>query len=163
MATGVWREADAGGSRSRGARSAACASGLLLVLLIAACGGDSSEPAPQAATVTISAPETVTVTPEPKSPISAGVVGTVAPSNEGTFSMPDEVGKNLQAAQDDLQAVSGNPFFFSGSEDATGAGRAQFLDSGWQVCSQDPAPGTEVRDDADDVLFYVVRNSERCP
>lgn len=77
--------------------------------------------------------------------------------------MPDEVGKNLQAAQDDLQAVSGNPFFFSGSEDATGAGRAQFLDSGWQVCSQDPAPGTEVRDDADDVLFYVVRNSERCP
>jgi hypothetical protein len=77
--------------------------------------------------------------------------------------MPNELGKTLQAAQDDLQAVSGNPFFYSASEDATGADRFQVMDSGWQVCGQDPAPGTQVRDDEDDVVFFVVRVSENCP
>lgn len=28
--------------------------------------------------------------------------------------------------------------------DASGLGRIQVLDSNWQVCSQDPAPGVEV-------------------
>lgn len=80
-----------------------------------------------------------------------------------TFRMPDETGKNLQAAQDDLQAISGNPFFFSASEDATGQDRVQVWDANWKVCSQDPRPGSVVRDDEDDVVFYVVSNEESCP
>jgi hypothetical protein len=72
------------------------------------------------------------------------------------------VGKNLQIAQDDLQEASGDPFFVSFSEDATAADRVQILDSGWQVCAQDPAPGTRIGL-YDDVTLYTVRVSETCP
>jgi hypothetical protein len=82
---------------------------------------------------------------------------------EDTFVMPDETGKTLQAAQDDLQAVSGNPFFYSSSEDATGDGRGQWVDSGWQVCSQNHDAGTEVSADDEHIVFSVVRTSEDCP
>lgn len=57
--------------------------------------------------------------------------------------MPNEVGKTLQEAQDDVQAVSGNAGFWSNSEDALGANRSQILDSNWKVvCSQKPKPQT---------------------
>ncbi|MPZ94916.1 MAG: PASTA domain-containing protein [Propionibacteriales bacterium] len=76
--------------------------------------------------------------------------------------MPDATGQNLQVAQDALQAATNDPYFISFSEDATSADRAQTLDSGWVVCSQDPAAGTAVSLD-DDVTFFVVRVSEECP
>jgi len=76
--------------------------------------------------------------------------------------MPDETGKNLQVAQDDLQEAANDPFHVSFSEDATGAQRTQVLDSGWQVCSQEPAPGASVGLN-DVVTFYVVRLTETCP
>jgi hypothetical protein len=76
--------------------------------------------------------------------------------------MPDETGIGLQSAQDDLQTVSGNPFYVSFSEDATGAGRGQWVDSGWVVCSQTPSAGTRVTKRRD-VTFFVVRVSEECP
>ena len=65
---------------------------------------------------------------------------------KNTFTMPDETGKNLQAAQDDLQAISGNPVFYSGSQDATDQDRGQWWDRDWKVCSQDPAPGAAVEE-----------------
>ncbi|MFB9314409.1 hypothetical protein [Nocardioides plantarum] len=91
-----------------------------------------------------------------------GVVGTEGPVAADTFSLPDETGKVLQAAQDDVQAVSGNPLFFTASEDATGAARFQVLDSNWQVCSQEPAGGTQVDIDST-ITFYVVKLDELCP
>jgi hypothetical protein len=76
--------------------------------------------------------------------------------------MPDEVGIDLQSAQDDLQTDSGDPFYISFSEDATGADRGQWLDSDWVVCSSDPLPGVTVTRQTD-VTFYVVRLDESCP
>lgn len=132
----------------------------MLATAMAGCGANTaSDPAP-APTVT------ATVTASTESNSDDGQVGggqDDVGNGKGTFTMPDESGKNLQAAQDDLQAVSGNPFFYSDSEDATGADRGQWMDSGWQVCAQDPAPGTTVRDDEDDVVLFVVRVSESCP
>jgi hypothetical protein len=120
----------------------------------------TATPAPAPTTVV-----TVTATPipTPSGQPTDSQVGNNPPAADGRFIMPDERGKNLQASQDDLQAITGNPFYYSGSNDATGAGRFQILDSGWQVCSQKPAPGTNLSVDYDGVVFNVVRNSETCP
>ncbi|KAB2807521.1 hypothetical protein F9L07_26140 [Pimelobacter simplex] len=56
-----------------------------------------------------------------------------------TFVMPSLVGMNLQAAQDQLQALGS---FLLTQTDATGAGRFQVLDRNWKVCFQVPAPGS---------------------
>ena len=42
--------------------------------------------------------------------------------------MPSEVGIGLQAAQDDIQSVSGDPLYFTSSHDATGQERHQIWD-----------------------------------
>ncbi|GAA5153416.1 hypothetical protein GCM10023340_35430 [Nocardioides marinquilinus] len=99
---------------------------------------------------------------KPGGPVGRGQVGGQSNAGGDSFALPDETGKNLQAAQDDVQAVSGIPFFVTFSEDASGEGRAQILDSGWQVCSQQPAAGTMVSVE-DDITFFVVRVSESCP
>lgn len=104
-------------------------------------------------------------TPEP-SASATGRVGEepTAKADADTFPMPNEVGKVLQVAQDDIQAVSGNPFFFTASEDATGEARFQVMDSNWVVCSQKPAAGKPVKlDNSTDVTFYVVKTGESCP
>ena len=67
-----------------------------------------------------------------------------------------------QAAQDDLQRVSGNPLYFSSSSDATGQGRQQIVDRDWQVCSQNVAPGASVGSETT-VNFGVVKDYETCP
>jgi hypothetical protein len=77
--------------------------------------------------------------------------------------MPNEVGKSLQAAQDDLQAVSDVPLFFSSSQDATGAGRMQIIDRNWKVCSQNRKAGSRVSIDDSGIVFAVVRDTETCP
>lgn len=78
------------------------------------------------------------------------------------FTMPNEVGKSLQGAQDDLQEITGDPLFISESEDATGAGRFQVLDRGWQVCGQNVAPGETFTADTR-IVFAVVKSYEDCP
>jgi hypothetical protein len=107
---------------------------------------------------------------------TAAAVGTghavEAPRSEGTeadpapaldsFTMPNEVGKILQTAQDDVQRAAGNPLFLSHSEDATGQDRFQILDRNWQVCSQNIAPGRTVPWDGH-VVFSVVKLDESCP
>ncbi len=75
--------------------------------------------------------------------------------------MPDLVGSNLQVAQDAMQALTGNPLFFTTSTDLTGQGRAQVLDANWQVCSQSLLPGT-VFDESTIIDFGVVKNEEFC-
>ncbi len=76
--------------------------------------------------------------------------------------MPNEVGKVLQVAQDDIQRVSGNPVYITFSKDATGAGRHQVVDSNWQVCSQNVAPGTKATDSTI-ITFAAVKLTEVCP
>jgi hypothetical protein len=79
-----------------------------------------------------------------------------------SWTMPNETGKTLQAAQDDLQALTGNPGFISTSEDLTGQGRQQIMDRNWQVCSSTPAPGSSFTAQTN-VVFGVVRDTETCP
>ena len=55
--------------------------------------------------------------------------------------MPDVTCMNLQVAQDTIQRGG---VFFSRSNDATGKGRSQLVDSNWTVVSQSPAAGSPV-------------------
>ena len=79
-----------------------------------------------------------------------------------TFVMPNEVGKVLQTAQDDIQRVSGNPLFITYSVDATGQGRHQILDRDWKVCGQNVAPHKRVSPKTK-ITFSVVKLDESCP
>jgi hypothetical protein len=58
---------------------------------------------------------------------------------------------NLQAAQDLIQE---NGVFFSRSDDASGEGRMQVIDSNWIVVGQTPAAGSPVSE-AEAVLSVV--------
>lgn len=72
--------------------------------------------------------------------------------------MPDVRCKNLQAAQNSIQAAG---VFFSRSDDATGAGRLQVVDSNWIVVSQQPAPGELIGEG--DAVLSVVKTTESNP
>jgi beta-lactam-binding protein with PASTA domain len=72
--------------------------------------------------------------------------------------MPDVMCMNLQQAQDTIQAAGA---FFSRSEDATGQGRAQLIDSNWIVVGQRPAPGTPIGEG--DAVLSVVKIGESSP
>lgn len=104
-------------------------------------------------------------TPVVHAPSSPAAVETPTPTpsgGDGSFVMPNEVGKVLQTAQDDLQRVSHDPVFFSHSKDATGQGRFQVLDRDWKVCSQNVPSGRKVAFDAH-IVFNVVKLDESCP
>lgn len=75
--------------------------------------------------------------------------------------MPNEVGSGLQAAQDDIQRVSGDPVFFTHSHDLLGD-RFQVFDRNWQVCVQNVAPGQTVSP-VGHIDFGVVKLDETCP
>jgi hypothetical protein len=55
--------------------------------------------------------------------------------------VPSEVGKNHQAAQDDLQA---HGFFNLRERDCTGRGRLLLFDRNWRVVRQSPRAGSRV-------------------
>jgi hypothetical protein len=74
--------------------------------------------------------------------------------------MPNEVGKVLQDAQDDVQRVSGDPIFFSHSHDLRGS-RLQILDRDWKVCTQNLAPGSKASA-IEHIDFGVVKLAESC-
>ena len=150
--TGVWR--------------ATIVSGLAIAL--AGCGGGGGSSAPSTVTATSRVTVTETPTQQPTStyltpPDSSTVQSPPAESSPAeSWTMPNEIGKNLQRAQDDLQALTGNPMFVSTSEDLTGMGRMQIMDRNWQVCSSTPPPGS-VFTSQTNVVFGVVRDSENCP
>jgi hypothetical protein len=125
-------------------------------LLLAACG---SAAAP--GRVTTGAPSSA-ASSSPTTSTSRAPATDTGSAEDDSFVMPNEVGKILQAAQDDIQRVSGNPIFFTSSTDANGAGRHQILDRDWRVCTQSVAAGTKVGPDAR-IDFGVVRTSETCP
>jgi hypothetical protein len=141
---------------------------LLPALALVGCGSSSGTSGASSITGTPAPAPVETSTPAPvtsrPAPVATSVPpATTQPPESSSFVMPNEVGKVLQDAQDDLQRVSGNPLYFSSSSDATGAGRHQILDRDWQVCSQSIAPGATVAD-SETPDFAVVRiDTETCP
>lgn len=135
-------------------------------LTLTACAGAGT------ATQTVTAVETVTASSEPEPTSTPTPTPTPSPTRtsrepepdptpepELTFVMPDVIGINLQEAQDYLQSLGS---YLLDQEDASGAGRIQILDRNWYVCSQQPAPGTEVPIETV-VTLYSVKLDERCP
>ncbi|QVI58455.1 PASTA domain-containing protein [Nocardioides faecalis] len=163
-----------------GIASLAVGAVIILALIGALFGEDDSEPAASTTTTDPSPTATVTVTatptPSPGPAEETGAPAEAEAENEASkkagekaadepadaWTMPDEVGKNLQAAQDHIQGVTDDPFFVTLSEDATGEGRFQVLDSNWQVCSQSVAPGEKFSANTE-ITFYTVKLSETCP
>lgn len=143
--------------------------GLLAGIVAVAVSGCSGGSAPAPATVTVhdTAPSSrvQAASTAPGSATAPVVAPPVAapPVEAQSWVMPDLSGQNLQAAQDAIQALTGNPGFFSTSTDLTGQARMQVMDRNWQVCSSTPAPG-EMFTVGSSVDFGVVKlDSESCP
>lgn len=160
-------------SRTFGPAAASTFLGALL-LGLTGCGGDSSQgntntttetatptvPATTTETSTVTAPASPSATtPSETTPDSPSASTSALPIR---FKMPNEVGRTLQEAQDDVQRVSGNPAFFTTSTDARGANRSQVIDSNWVVCSQSEEPGNSQNQESQ-ISFDVVKIGEDCP
>jgi hypothetical protein len=102
------------------------------------------------AVVTTTAPTTTAAPTTTGAPTTTAAPATTAAPPPAL--MPNVVCMNLQAAQDFIQSETG--IFLSRSEDATGAGRRQLVDSNWIVVAQRPAPGTPIGE-GDAVLSAV--------
>lgn len=151
--------------------------GALLVAgagLLSACASSGQAPAdstsPRVSTVTVTQSATTapskTTAPSDTSASSettAPPAKTSSGDSGATFTMPNEVGKVLQTAQDDLQRVTHDPVFYTGSKDATGRGRHQILDRDWKVCSQNVPAGRRVERRTVIITFSVVKLTETCP
>jgi hypothetical protein len=70
--------------------------------------------------------------------------------------MPQVICMNLQDAQNEIQD---HGVFYSRSEDATGRGRSQIIDSNWQVVAQSPDPGSPIGEG--DAMLSVVKFGEQ--
>jgi hypothetical protein len=87
---------------------------------------------------------------------------TTAAAKPSRWTMPNLVGTDLQAAQNAIQKLTGDPIFLTGSHDATGRGRHQILDTDWRVCTQNVAPGATFTPKTR-IDFGAVKNGESCP
>ncbi|MEU0199145.1 MULTISPECIES: PASTA domain-containing protein [unclassified Streptomyces] len=74
-----------------------------------------------------------------------------------TATLPDLVGQDLQAAQDEAQAAG---FYVLDDQDASGQNRLQVMDRNWVVCSQEPSAGTHPTDTK--VVLFAVKDGESC-
>jgi hypothetical protein len=146
----------------------ACGGALATALIASGCGesGSSDQATKTVTQVVVTEVKTVQSpadepAQETKSASTRNSEDAGTGGGSGSFSMPDEGGRGLQEAQDDVQRVSGNPIFFTDSSDASGQGRMQIIDSNWKVCSQNVAPGTSVNQDTD-ISFAAVKLGEDC-
>jgi hypothetical protein len=80
-----------------------------------------------------------------------------ADTESDTATLPDLVGQDLQAAQDEAQDAG---FYVLDDQDASGQHRLQVFDRNWTVCSQDPEAGTHPTDTP--VTLYAVKDNESC-
>jgi hypothetical protein len=140
----------------------------LTAVALAGCGsssgsGSTADVTPSTETASSPAPLPTASLPAASAAPNTIPPPTSKPAESSSFVMPNEVGKVLQDAQDDLQSVSGNPLYFSTSSDATGAGRHQILDRDWKVCSQSIPPGTTVTSNETPDFAVVRVNTETCP
>jgi hypothetical protein len=142
------------------------ATGAVSVLAVgtAACGSSGSSDSVATVTQTKTVVERAPDSSASDNPSGGGVdSGGGSDSGGESWKMPDETGKDLQAAQDDIQALTDDGIFFTDSHDVSGEDRSQFLDRDWQVCTQEPAPGARITPDTK-IDFGVVRvDTEQCP
>lgn len=117
---------------------------------------DTTEPATTSAPTT--APPTTTAAPTTAPPTTAPPTTAPPTTAAPEVPMPDVTCMNLQMAQDTIQTAG---VFFSRSEDATGAGRRQVLDSNWIVVGQTPAPGALIGEG--EAVLSVVKIGEPAP
>ncbi len=153
-------------------RLAVCAATGLFALTLSGCAssGSGGGTSPSAATVpSTPAPVTVTQTVHATSSKPAAPPTTAPPKQpkrhrpvqaSGAWVMPNEIGRSLQHAQDDVQRASGDPLFVSHSHDMV-EDRFQILDSDWKVCTQNVAPGSKLGPTAH-IDFGVVKLDESC-
>ena len=134
---------------------------LLLVgalCLVAGCGGANASPASIAPVRDIpvaQSSDTREVAPSVSKPVPTDTAH--------SWTMPDLRGKNLRAAQDAIQALTGSRVWYTSTIDLTGRGRHQVRDRNWQVCSSTPAPGDSFTAKARINLGVVRVGSESCP
>jgi hypothetical protein len=95
---------------------------------------------------------------EESTPAETTVAAEAEPKRTDKFRVPRLVGRNLQLAQDILQARGS---YLLDQQDASGLGRLQLLDSNWVVCKQRPAPGVRVPVDRM-VRLSAVKYGESC-
>ena len=96
---------------------------------------------------------------EPSNPDSDPSTANVTPSKPAAPVMPSVVGMVLQDAQNLLQSQGS---YLMDQVDASGAGRIQFFDSNWRVCSQEPLAGSPLST-IDVVTLGAVKLDESCP
>ncbi|MFE6621285.1 PASTA domain-containing protein [Streptomyces sp. NPDC008086] len=94
--------------------------------------------------------------PETDAPASETAADEAEAESE-TAALPDLVGKDLQAAQDEAQAAG---FYVLDDQDASGQNRLQVFDRNWTVCRQEPEAGTHPTDTP--VTLYAVKDDETC-
>lgn len=140
-------------------RTAAAAFAAALLLTLTACEGtdSSSSSKPETASRdTNDKPKTDTsADTETDQDTSESDAGAEAASE--TAELPDLVGMDLQAAQDEAQGAG---FYFLDDQDASGQNRLQVLDRNWVVCSQEPEAGTHPTDTK--VTLFAVKDTESC-
>ena len=115
-----------------------------VIAVIASCSASGDDSTPTTPTHPTSTSSTRTPTGDEPAPAAAKMVP-----------MPDVVGMNLQAAQNLIQEAG---VWYSRSEDATGQGRMQVLDSNWTVVAQSPSAGELIGEG--DALLSVVKNTD---
>jgi hypothetical protein len=128
-----------------------------VLVLASGCGADSAPREEPVATVTVEktpdTPDPSAITQEPPA---------AAPRQANQWVMPNLVGTTLQAAQDQVQAVTAGGVYFTGSHDLGGQDRSQVLDRNWQVCTQNIAAGAALTAESR-VDLGVVKLGETCP
>jgi hypothetical protein len=108
----------------------------LVAVALSACSGNP-EPSATAPTTTV-APAT-TLAPTTTEPPAT----TAAPKEPTSGTVPNVVGRDLQLAQDTMQAAG---YYNLESRDSSGQGRMQVLDRNWKVVRQSPRAGTHAAD-----------------
>lgn len=109
------------------------------ILLLAACG-ETNKSKSGGNDATSSSTATALTSPSTASTSTS----TSGYSTAGTITVPSVVGKDLQLAQDTMQAAG---LYNLKSHDSTGRGRLQVLDRNWRVTDQSPSAGATVAKD----------------
>ncbi len=134
--------------------------GLVLISAIFGSGGSDETATTTPAPAPISTPAPASPSPPEVTDNNPTNEADAEPSTEAPLPMPNVVGQNLQAAQDQIQRSTGVVLVLS--HDII-SGRAQINDSAWKVCDQDPAPGTPITSqDNGKIDLGVVRGEESC-
>ena len=114
-------------------------------LVLAGCGDETkSQDGDLQTTTTSTATTTTTAPPTTTTATTASTVTSPTTAAAAKITVPNVVGKDLQFAQDTMQAAG---LYNLTSHDSTGQARLQVLDRNWVVTDQTPAAGSSVAAD----------------